>query len=134
MIYFIFTNLLAQEVRILSKSCFNSKWNFFHYEFSTFFDLFAKNNLQTEWRQKSNAIIFLYFFQKFSKFQAEKLVSGIKEAADKFTSYSMKIKAVWSDFSRIFNCFIEIVFWEIMQVFLGPLLGSFCCLSTPLLI
>ena len=68
LLYFIFINLSAQEVRICSEVCFNSKWNFFSYEFSTFFYLFAKNNLQKEWRQRSNAIIFLSFFQFFSNF------------------------------------------------------------------
>ena len=68
LLYFIFINLSAQEVWICSEFCFNSKWIFFSYEFSTFFDLFAKNNLQKEWRQRSNAIIFLSFFQFFSNF------------------------------------------------------------------
>ena len=55
----------------------------------------------------------------------------MKEAADQFTSYSLKIKAVCSDFSRISNCFIEIVFCGIMQVFWDPFWAVFCHLSTP---
>ena len=68
LLYFIFINLSAQEVRICSEFCFNTKWKKFSYEFSTFIDLFAKNNLQKKWRQGSNAVIFLSFYQFFSNF------------------------------------------------------------------
>ena len=65
LLYFIFPNLLAQEVRICSEVCINSKWIFFHYEFSTFFDLFAKNNCDVRGRTLS---FFLSFFQNFLLF------------------------------------------------------------------
>ena len=66
--YFIFINLLAQEVRICSEVCFNSKWIFFHYEFSTFFDLFAKNNCDVRGRTLSFFCLFFKFFCFFSEF------------------------------------------------------------------
>ena len=65
--YFIFINLLAQEVRICSEVCFVSKWNFFSYEFSTFFDLFAKNKSDVRGQTLSFFLsiwaIFLIFFK-----------------------------------------------------------------------
>ena len=64
--YFIFINLLAQEVRICSEVCFISKWNFFSYEFSTFFDLFAKNNSDVRGRTLS---FFCLFFKNFQSFR-----------------------------------------------------------------
>ena len=72
--YFIFINLLAQEVRICSEVCFISKWNFFSYEFSTFFDLFAKNNCDVRGRTLSFFCLFFNFFQIFSKLQAKQVV------------------------------------------------------------
>ena len=60
--YFIFINLLAQEVRICSEVCFVSKWNFFSYEFSTFFDLFAKNKSDV----RGQTLSFFCQFEQFS--------------------------------------------------------------------
>ena len=65
LLYFIFINLLAQEVRICSEVCFLSKWNFFSYEFSTFFDLFAKNNCDVRGRTLSFFCLFFKIFQSF---------------------------------------------------------------------
>ena len=64
--YFIFIKLLAQEVRICSEIWFVSKWNFFSYEFSTFFDLFAKNNSDVRGRTLS---FFCLFFKNFQSFR-----------------------------------------------------------------
>ena len=63
--YFIFIKLLAQEVRICSELCFSSKLIFFSYEFSTFFDLFAKNNCDVRGRTLSFFCLFFNFFQCF---------------------------------------------------------------------
>ena len=64
--YFIFIKLLAQEVRICSEVCFLSKWIFFHYEFSTFFFFFAKNNCDVRGRTLSFFCLFFKIFQSFS--------------------------------------------------------------------
>ena len=60
--YFIFIKLSAQEVRICSEVCFNSKRIFFSYEFSTFFDLFAKNKSDV----RGQTLSFFCLFEQFS--------------------------------------------------------------------